>query len=358
MLLGGPTALHLERDLYRKASEKNPLPFVLERVSRAALAKDTAAEMPAAIPGELTETVNALVALATQDAGVELHRVGAIYTFLKWIFLPSEKARQWVDLAPELPLPANPHVTDADLQPTLDVQAFEARPEEWPATVDNFFLETPHTCAKVVAAIEKIASQGEGLSQTEDSHFLTFLALVKAFDEGEFTALPIAKSPTLGEGNGPEEGAEISHPYTREWGAVFSLQYSLLILTIDHALRTPRTTDASASLRASLVDLALRSMRRTLLSVSAVCVSLPMGDDPSVLAGPPYDLHAEILQVSDESDRPKRHLELLDRLESHYAAIEHAAEFGSRPTDANTLANVRSVDKRRRTLFSPLNQPL
>ena len=99
-------------------------------------------------------------------------------------------------------------------------------------------------------------------------------------------------------------------------------------------------------------------MRRTLLSVSAVCASLPMGDDPSVLAGPPYDLHAEILQVSDESDRPKRHLELLDRLESHYAAIEQAAEFASRPTDANTVANLRSVDKRRRTLFSPLHQPL
>lgn len=39
LLLGGRDALHMQRDVMRRASDRNPLPFVLEPLSLAALAK-------------------------------------------------------------------------------------------------------------------------------------------------------------------------------------------------------------------------------------------------------------------------------------------------------------------------------
>jgi hypothetical protein len=352
LLLGGPDELHLERDLYRKNNPKNPLPFVVEPVSRATLAKDVAAEMPAEVPDNLKAEVAELVTLAKQSAGAALHRVGAIYAMLRWIFLPAVRADAWADLS-FAPLPAKPHVTDADLMPAAEVAKYQARPDiEWQTGVENFILETPHTCAEVVAALDKIAAQGEGLSQTEISHFNTFLGLVQALKAGEFTARPLATSPTLG-ADGAEGGEIIAHEYTREWGAAFSLQYTLLVLTIFHALRTPRTEDGSAGLRENLIGLALRAMRRTIVQLSGVCASLPMRDGSKALAGPPYDLDPMVLRAPAASeDLGKRHLALLDTLEAHYQRIEHSPEFTARPDDKNVLANLRSDDKRRRDLFS------
>lgn len=354
LMLAGPDALHLQRDPYRrKLSEKNPIPFVLEPVSRAVLAIDVAAEMPAKIPPALQTKVDHLVQIAKHAAHVELHRVGAIYAMLKWIFLPEEKARQWIDLSGLVPLPANPHLGDQDLRPSSEITKFEARPDEWPAAVENFILETPHNCADAVAAIDKITAQGEGFEDTEHSHFISFIELFDAFESAKLTGKALATSPTLGGGHGGDQGQEISHQYTRRWGAVFSLQYSLLILTIYHALRTPRMEDGTPGLRAGLVDLALRAMKRIIRSISDVCASLPMRDGSADLAGPPYDLDPAVLEVFGADELPARHLHLLDDLVNQYKAIEKDPEFASHPAHSTALANLRSYDKRRRDLFTP-----
>jgi hypothetical protein len=349
LLLGGPAAIHLQRDPYRdKLSKKNPLPFVLEPASRAALAKDVVAEMPAPIPRELRSKVAELVKLANEAAGVEVNRVGTIYATLKWMFLPAGD-RQW-DLAP--PLPKDP-ITDQDLRPSSEVTAFEAKPEEWQPDVDGFILETPHTCKEAVAAIDKIAAQGEGFENPAGSHFGTFLELVDALDASKFTAKALATSPTLGGGNGGEGGQEIASQYTRHWGSVFSLQYSMLVLTIYHALRTQHSQDGTPGLRPSLVDLVKLGMKKIIRPVSGVCASLPMRDGSPELAGPPYDLDPAVLRISDETELATRHLRLLDDLAVQYVAIEKSPEFRSHPTHKNELDNLRSFDKRRRDLLTP-----
>jgi hypothetical protein len=351
LLLDGPASLHMQRDHYRrKVSEKNPMPFVLEPVSRTVLAKNVAVEMPAIIPAELRPKVNTLVEIAERDAGVELHRVGAIYATLKWIFLPAHEARHWIDLAMLAPLPANPHLTDSDLRPMTEVAAFEARADEWSATMENFILETPHSCADVVVAIDKIAAQGEGFGEALDSHFVTFLGFVDAFDAGKFAAKALPMSPTLGGEDGGERGQEILNRYTRAWAKVFNLQYSLMVLTIYHALRTSR--DSDVTLRHALVDLAMRGMRRTVDSLSDVLVSLPIRDGSVDPAGPPYELDPKVLDVSDDRKIVERHIELLDSLKSQYEMIENYPEFASHPTHRNELVNLRNYDKRRRDLFT------
>src|SRR6185369_3016867 len=92
------------------------------------------------------------------------------------------------------------------------------------------------------------------------SHFTEFMEIVKAFEEGNVSVIPMAKSPTL-DGT---KGQRITHPYTRLWGEVFKSQYNLLVLSIYHALVTPRPDDGSQGLRAALAATALRGMRRVI----------------------------------------------------------------------------------------------
>jgi hypothetical protein len=356
LLLGGPQAFHMQRDVLRKSSDKNAIPFVLEPLTRTVLAKYVAAEMPASPPLVMDEKLKALLALAKADAGAEPNRVGAIYTVLEWMFMDEAEALQWMNLAAAAPLPAKPHLTDADLQAGETVLAHEALPEEWGDDMASFLLETTHSRAEAVKAIRLVAAQGEGLEDNPDSHFNEFVELVDACDQNKIAVDKIATSPDLGSGHGGERPVVISDPYTRRWGEVFSLQYTLLVLSIQHALATPRTTDEGAALRTGLAGLALRGMRRTIDPVAQILTKLPMGGGVAGTAGPPFDLDPAHLTFSNPFQMPSRHLVLLDRLEMLYRAIEAAPEFSApehidHPT---AIANLRNSDRRRRQLLEPL----
>ncbi len=335
------------------ANENNPIPFVLEPISKTSLAKYVAAEKPAQVPPIHAAKVDELVALAEEDAGVDIHRVGVIYELLAWMFASPEEAVGDIDFAMYAPLPENPHLTAEDLSDASEIALYEALPEEWQVFEEGVVLATAHTCAEARDAIAQIAEQGEGLQHNDVSHFGEFLEMVAAFEVGSVSVKPIAKSPTLG-AHGGQGGEVISHAYTRRWGEVFSLQYTLLVLTIYHALVTPRPGDGSVGLRDELTSLALRGMRRVIGPVADLVGSLPLRADGSPnKAGPPYDLDPSILESNDDDDELRdRHLGLLDRLASIYSAIEASPEFTSHPDHANELANLRTFDRRRRDLFS------
>jgi Ferritin-like len=352
LLLGGRKAFYMQRDVMREASEKNPIPFVLEPVNKTSLATYVAAEKPAQVPPELEAQVDELVRLAEKEAGVDTHRVGAIYELLRWMFTPLEEASKGIDFAALAPLPANPHFSDADLQDLSEVTRYEALTDEWQVFEEDVILATAHTTAEARDAIDRIAEQGEGLTDRSRSHFAEFMEMVAAFEAGKISVKPIAKSPTLDahEGQGSEV---ISHRYTQLWGEVFSLQYSLLVLTIYHTLVTPRPSDGSAGLRGTLASLALRGMRRVIGPVSALIASLPLrADGSSDKAGPPYDLDASILQSDADHDLVAQHIRMIDRLATVYSAIESSPDFPSHLDHANILANLRNFDKQRRDLLS------
>ena len=358
LLLGGRKAFYMQRDIIREASEKNPIPFVLEPINKTSLAKYVAAEKPAQVPPELEAKVDELVKLAEQDAGVDTHRVGAIYELLRWMFTPPEEASKGIDYAMFAPLPANPHFSDEDLRELSEVTEYEALADEWQVFEEDVILATTHTSAEARDAIDRIAEQGEGLTDRSHSHFAEFMQMVAAFEAGNIAVNPIATSPTLGT-HGGQGGEVISYPYTQLWGEVFSLQYSLLVLTIYHTLVTPRSSDGSADLRGALASLALRGMRRVIGPVSDLVASLPLRDDGSSdNAGPPYDLDASILQSDEDHELVAQHIRMLDRLASGYAAIESSPDFPSHLDHANTLANLRGFDKQRRDLFPPPAPPI
>jgi rubrerythrin len=358
LLLGGHKAFYMQRDVIREASEKNPIPFVLESINKTSLAKYVAAEKPVQVPPELEAQVDELVRLAEKDAGVDTHRVGAIYELLRWMFTPPEEASTGIDFAMLAPLPANPHFSDADLQDLSEVTQYEALTDEWQVFEEDVILATAHTAAEARDAIDRIAEQGEGLTDRSRSHFAEFMEMIAAFEAGNISVKPIATSPTL-EAHEGQGGEVISHRYTQLWGEVFSLQYSLLVLTIYHTLVTPRPSDGSAGLRGALASLALRGMRRVIGPVSDLVVSLPLRDDGSSdKAGPPYDLDASILQSDEDRELVTQHIRMLDRLASVYGAIESSPDFPSHLDHANTLANLRNFDKQRRDLLPPPAPPI
>ena len=206
LLLGGPQAFHMQRDVIRRNSHLNPIPFVLEPVSRLSLAKYVAAEMPEAVPDAKLARVEELVALATADLGFNPRRVGAIYAMIYWLFLPKEEAIAWMDLKallPDAPLPANPHLEEADFQTKAVIEAYELFGAEWGDDMPDFLLEraTDRKCA--LEALRLITEQGEGFETSEDAHFNEFMELIDAFDAEPF-GRPIATSPTLTPGQGGE----------------------------------------------------------------------------------------------------------------------------------------------------------
>src|SRR5215213_356662 len=351
LLLGGRDAFYMQRDLIREDSDKNPIPFVLEPISKASLAKYVAAEKPAKVPPELAEKVDELVELAEQDSGVETHRVGVIYEVLKWIFSPPAASPEPVNFSSLAPLPEKPHITDADLQDNLIVvPEFEALRPEWRVNaVENVILEPVHTVAEAREVLDGIARQGEGLTNGGPSHFTEFMAIVAAFEAGTISVKSMPKAPTLNNG---ETGELISHRYTRLWVEVFNSQYNLLVLAIYHALVTPRPDDGSQGLRAALASMSIHSMRRVVHPIADLISSLPLREDGGPdKAGPSFALDASILNSNNDADLVAQHIRLLDGLKSLYSTIEASADFPSFPNHANTLINLRNTDQARRNLF-------
>ncbi len=240
LMLGGAGAFHLQRDVLRRLSDKDPIPFVLEPVNAVSLAKYVAAERPAQVPPELRAKVDALVALAERETGHGVHRVGVLYELLAWMFAsPAEVGA--IDFDALAPLPVRSHISNEDLRDPAEIARYEALADEWQVSGDDFILATVRTLTREEArlAISQIAEQGEGLEDVESSHFEEFLQMVDAFDAGNIAVKPIATSPVV-RGHGDQSGAMVSHPYARLWAEVFNLQYELLVLTIFHALNTPR----------------------------------------------------------------------------------------------------------------------
>ena len=351
LLLGGRDAIYMQRDLIREVSEHNPIPFVLEPVSKVSLAKYVAAEKPATVPPELQAKVDELVQLAEADAGVETNRVGVIFELLKWVFQPPGAVDGDIDFAEFAPLPEKPHLSDEDLLDHVqDLPLFEAIADEWKADGQGVILDPVHTRADALEVLDQIARQGEGLTDGEASHFSEFMAIVASFEAGNVSVKSMPKAPTLDAG----PGQPISHLYSKLWCEVFNLQYELLVLTIYHALVTPRPNDGSEALRAGLASEAIRRMRTVIHPLADIITSLPLNEDGGTeKAGPTFSLDASILESNKESDLVAQHIRMLDALLNLYVAIESSPDFASFPDHENTVANLRNSDKKLRNLIAP-----
>ena len=146
LLVGGPEALHFGRDSIRVQVPDNPLPLVLEPISREALAKFVVAEMPALIEDQdLARRIPEIVEIATKAAGTPLHQVGALYAKLYWLFQKDDNpvAPLELRLNPEAGLRAGWHLDPAEFSDVALLASHEATRDEWlQSSVPNFIGRT------------------------------------------------------------------------------------------------------------------------------------------------------------------------------------------------------------------------
>lgn len=351
LLVGGPTAIHFERDLQRQASDLNAIPFLLEPATKQCVAKFVAAEMPLKVPDDLVRLVNDLLEMAAGNPAVPLKRVGVIYELLHYFFSPAEGEHR-IDFNEFAILPEKRHLSAADLHPLAEVTPYLAvvAEGEWQVP-GGMHLLAPESLEGALVAIETIAAQGEGLlDHGEDSHFEIFIKLAKAYDTESITPLNIARSPTLGSGGG-EQGTEITDSYTRLWGTVFKIQYNLLLMSLQHGFQIKRSPEPlkSPGLREKLISIATSNMDLVCDMLGQFMMTLPMSAAGDLFAGPPFDLIPNLLNQLDPANGKPTHLGLLDELEKNYLTISASPFF----TDdhSNVLRNLRIADKKHRKLF-------
>jgi hypothetical protein len=360
ILLGGREAVHFQRDVLRKASSKNPIPFILRPVDKVSLATYVIAEMPADVPEGIRDRIEELKALAKESAGSELHRVGVIYTLLIWLFTPEEQADTWVDIsdiAPELAKLGR--LSPEDVQPAEVMEKYEAQRLEWQAGTggEGFILETPRTLEEGRKMLEKVAEQGEGLSGCGCSHFQEFMEMADAFDKGEIKALPIAISPFASPDIGGENGTAIKNEYARLWAQVFDSQYTMLVLTLYHAMVTERGDGSAASARRRLIKVAFDSMRRIIEQLSDLLAELPLDQSTNLRAGPSYGLDPMSMPPIPDGTLWNRHRVLLKTLSDLYQKIREHADFSQFPDHDTALTNLENADRKVRETVDAHSTP-
>lgn len=353
LLIGGPEEFYLQRDIIRTGNKLNPLPFVLEPVDEKSLAKYVVAEMPENIPPAHTAIMNEIFMITGKTGTHQIRRVGIIYKFLLWVFTPKEQVVNAIDYSELAPLPQNPHLSEKDIFDMASIELHEAQRKEWGAVEKSFILEPIHSLEEARKLIQSIAEQGEGLENNKvHSHYNEFLEMFIALRDKKIIPVEIATAPTIST-HGSQEGNKIEHPYTFLWGQVFSLQYTLVILSIYHSLSSPRGVDGEDTLRLNLSSIALKGMRSIIMSLSGFIISLPMNMTDTSKAGPPFDLDPAFF--TGTTNIPADHIRLLDQLESLYQQIGSSLFLVNNPDrqdHLNMLNDLKAFDKSRRKIFS------
>jgi hypothetical protein len=263
LAIDGPEAFHIERETISTANPFNPLPFLLEPVSKLPLAEYVLAEMPGTFPPgkeSVAARVEQLKREVFEEAGLAPHRVGALYAKIYWILQPTDEPFGPVALQPDPSIGFTPgwHVKADAFTEGQTIREHQADPDEWrTSSGPDMRIHQMSDASTAVAAISSIMMQGEGVGHVEESHFYEFLETLDLFESGNVSVLPVAKNPYVGHlPPGVAGGSPITHEYVRLWANLLNLRYSALLLHIGHAL----TLTASGQSRASLVNRAFQSM--------------------------------------------------------------------------------------------------
>lgn len=275
LAVDGPDAFHIARETISATNPFNPLPFLLEPVSRLPLAEYVLAEMPAAFPPgkePVVARVEQLKKDVLEGAGLAPHRVGALYAKIYWILQPTDEPFGPVALQPDASIGLTPgwHVRPEDFTAAQTIREHQAGPDEWrTSSGPDLRIHQVEDARTAVEAVGSVMVQGEGLGHAEDSHFYEFLETLDLFESGSVAVLPLAKNPYVGHlPSGVAGGSLITHEYARLWANLFNVRYSTLMLHVGHAL-TLKATDRA---RAALVGRAFENMfklRRLMTQMSS-----------------------------------------------------------------------------------------
>jgi hypothetical protein len=337
---GIPNRIHLARDGLRRASSHNPLPLVLEPVSKRALAKFIIVERPASLADDaLRARVEALEA-EVAATGVDAHPVHALYAAVRWIFQEDDTDTGGVTAG--LGFKPGWHLRDEDFVDPASTADFAAEGAEW-GSVPGLVIAPVMDRRSALAAIDEVTRQGEGAPGTAESHFQDFLTVLDALARGTVNVTPLARTPYVDAQPAVEDchAVRISHPYTALWARLFNAVYELLLVDITWALSQRR--DGTA--RALMIDVCIDVMSQLIQPLAAHLARQPLAGGAEK-AGPPYGLVREE-SCTTRDEFAQRYRVLTTERESLMAAISGAAEFGPDVAGRTLLEKIRRIDAQR-----------
>lgn len=293
-LIGG--SLNLEREDLPFRHELYPFRFKLEPLTKDSLAKYVFAEMPPNLTGDDIEEIKRRANSANMQN--PLNHVGLLYQALASVF--NRK---------------NADGTYALTDLLADSVSYQAG-DDWKDT--NFVLEQVRTRGEATALIEAVAKQGEGLTGTEnmeESHYLRFLAIYKAFpEEGDWQpSLKLPVNPNTTDSPDSDQSLEkdlkqgrITNRKTRFWAQLLNIRYRRLLMCVFHALHLKSNVTSDSENRALLRDSAFEEMSTNVREISKILITLPLHKDNSVVctpAGPPFELPYSLSLPADKRNR-------------------------------------------------------
>lgn len=337
-----PIGFHLGRDALRKESTHNPLPLILEPVSRTALAKFVVVERPGVIDDEaLRRRVEALE-VEVEASGANANSVHALYAAIRWIFQADDSDAAGLSI--ELGFKPGWHLADSDFAEMSIASMFAAEPNEW-GSVPGLIVAPAGERTTALSAIDAIAEQGEGITGGDRSHFQDFLSVLDSFEAGQVTVALMPRTPYTTQSNTSEDlhATPIVNTYTLLWARLFNAVYELLVVDIAWSLSLPRGVA-----RTQVVDLCVDTMRQLVQPIASHLAERPRGNDPRETAGPPYELIREHIPKSPQEFRQRYQTILVER-DKLVSTIRAAEEF---PTDLQgklILGSMSEIDLQRST---------
>jgi hypothetical protein len=335
-LIGGP--LHLDREDYPWISGFYPYAFTLEPLSTRSLAKYVVAESPDVWPSDVPEAERKTIQdLAREDAQQEVARVGALYQSMIEI------------LSDPVKIPDNLfHAESYPFQSSWDEwgrgYAAGARGSTAQTAPDVLVLRAASR-TDAVSALRAVAEQGEAVklivANSQESHFSRFLAVYRAVSKvtGFSPALPLPHDPRVQGLGSTDEGAVIKHPEARLWGGLFNLRYRMLLAYLAHAFRLSDNPaqNATPGRRGQVVNRIFGEMYN-LKAITGLLVQLPLDNDLSQRAGPPFQMPYTLNFPSSEPDFWRLHRDLLEAAAAQIAALRGRTSGAARKY-ADTLRN-------------------
>ncbi len=361
-----------------------PYPFRLEPFTGNSLSKYVSVESPLpkyiADPALRTE-LETVIKRAEAVTGLKTFgHVGTLYAYLYWLFLPDDS---YLGPWPNFPADwfrrhrSNYHVTAADFAvdvtrlDQLDIYYREAQANDGNApnypyndTGSHRFVFEIKTADDALRAISQIAIQGEGTEMAMDSHFLEFLSIYRQL--GMLTP-PMQSSVHLNVPTDPHLRADpsvpnglIVNPVTRLWAELCNTRYLMLLQELPLAMSINRLDSGGASnpdRRAIIADAINVEMKIGIARLSAKLTTLPLGADPTVFAGPPFELPDDPLP-DNTADRWKELVRLIDVTNKLLAKLRAlTGPDKPSPQDEALFNSLETSDQALLQLVPPTYQP-
>lgn len=185
------------------------------------------------------------------------------------------------------------------------------------ATQANVMIETVATREQAVAALTRIAAQGEGKSFHEESHFARFCLIMTDFREfrrkdpkWEPWTHRVADDPRVSWLE-PRTESTITHRLSEKWASLFNLRYRMMLTYLSHSFQLARD-EGQARLRGAVIHKVFAEMYN-LKAIAGILVRLPFGSPKNELrAGPPFQMPYTLAISMDPMDRWRLHRDLID----------------------------------------------